>query len=232
MNGKNIKRLIAKDFDAFAAENGYLNKRHGFNYCCENGIMKAVGFEYKSSSASARYFVFPLYIGKYDYLILEYGDTLERKGGADYILYYDSEDGEILHSYGKIKEKFRKCVFPKMDRISAAEDVVRECGKGKLLFPQPINLLKLKAYSAAYDGRYDTAAGLFEKYVDEKKKLTPDSELMELEYIAMLRNTPERFKEILRENREYTLAANDLKCGNGTRSEDGKRRWTAFWKSL
>lgn len=232
MNGKNIKRLIAKDFDAFAAENGYVNRRHGFNYCCENGIMKAVGFEYKSSSASAMYFVFPLYIGKYDYLILEYGDTLERKGGTDYILYYDSEDGEILHSYGKIKEKFRKCVFPKMDRISTAGDVVRECGKGKLFLPQPINLLKLKAYSAAYDGRYDRAAGLFEKYVEEKKKLTHDSELIEPEYIAMLKNTPERFKEILRENREYTLAANDLKCGNGIRFEDGKRRWTRLWKGL
>lgn len=210
MTGKNVKKLISRDFKQFALEHGFTNSKAGFNYCCANGIMKAIGFEYKSSSACALYFIFPLYMGKYDYIPLEYGDTLQRKGGSDYIIYYDFGDDEISAAYSKIKKLYSESIIPKMNSLCTAEDLIRECSSKEFFASQPINILELKAYSTAYLGQYEAASDIFREYLKEKEKLTAHIDTSKYSYPQLLRESPSGFKKLMEENIEYTVEANKL----------------------
>ena len=210
MTGNNIKKLILNDFRQFALEYGYIKRKSNFWYCCSNGIMKAIGFEFKSSSASARYFVFPLYLDKYDYIVLEYGDAFERRYGPKYVLHYDSVDAYIMETYERIKAKFREYAIPKLSGIDTANDVLKECDKHDLFASQPINLMRLKAYSAAYVGQYELAIDLFNEYLKEKEKLTRYIDIREYDYPLFLKESPKMLEEKMEENVIFTLKANKL----------------------
>lgn len=216
-----LKKLIVRSFDPFAKNNGFPFRKTNMWYTVRDGIMLSIGFEFTSCQARALYCIQPLY--EYcDHIVLEYGDTVSHQCAVrglkvdPYLLYYDLPLTTVASNLQNVISFFLSYVIPVFGNVQTADNIIPIYREKSFFFTQPVNVLKLFAYTLAYSGDYNLASVYFQKYIDEFSKQNTLSSVIlneSLYIMDLLKANPDSVHDFLIRNINRSVEALKLKLG-------------------
>lgn len=200
MTRDELKKIIVREFDAFAIQNGFTKRNDSLWFRIDGNIYSSIGFQKVSDGYTAAWCVYPLW--EYcEVMHISYGSNILFRTGffsnVRYTLSVYLTARQIYKGIRNIKRIFLTSVIPVLSAVTDAVSL-RNAVNGSLLFRIGDFRKRLLAYCDAYNGDYENAVRLFEEYISHSGN--PDNYKEEANLVCIMKNTPDKVKEYLQSN--------------------------------
>ncbi len=211
MKWSELISIIISEFDTFAAQNGFVNRKETVWYRIKGNILISIGFEKRTDGYMAAYRVYPLW--EYNEVMhISYGANVLFRNGffskAGYMISDSFAYKDVIKSIRSIEKAMSRKIIPELLNISDAVSL-RDCVVESNLFFIGDFRKRIIAYCDAYIGDYTNALRLFEECISESGN--SDNFKEELKIIKMMKESPDEVDKYFESNILKMTERNKLK---------------------